>query len=51
MSEKSLEMRHFQDFVRLEEPGAAPSWAALSRSGCEKMKIVQLAGSKDGGLV
>jgi hypothetical protein len=39
VSEKSLEMRHFQAFARLEGPGMAPSWATgAARDGkkCDK---------------
>jgi len=34
VSEKPLEMKHFQAFARLEQPGVAPSWAAgVARDG------------------
>jgi hypothetical protein len=36
MSEKSLEMRHFQDFVRLEEPGVGPFLGCRNPLGMKK---------------
>jgi hypothetical protein len=36
VSEKSLEMRYFQAFVRLDEPGLAPSWGCRESLGTKK---------------
>jgi hypothetical protein len=36
VSEKSLEMKHFQPFAHLEEPEGGTSWAAGAASGQKK---------------
>jgi hypothetical protein len=39
VSEKPLEIRHFQVFTYLEEPELVPSWAAgVARDGKKKSK-------------